>query len=207
MELATYQEFKGAKSEILEGKKYVEHREYCCEDGSRFYEITDDGMTEFWSTADTKKRCFEQPGRGETKRQEEIIESRQKILRRIYKLVYWFVSEMLEEEDAEEREAQKFKKQCEEESEKFQFRISAHDNNIGVLKSCIRDAHDVVEFFKEEQDVEEWQLAGINAMFDQCNKEKIVPYDLPTAIKGLLCLHIRCRHLCIEEAAKEGSSH
>lgn len=40
----------------------------------------------------------------------------------------------------------------------------------------------------KKNDIEEWQVAGINAMFDQCNKENIVPYDMPTAIKGLLCM-------------------
>ena len=49
-----------------------------------------------------------------------------------------------------------------------------------------QDKYEMVPIF--EYDIEEWQLAGINAMFDQCNKENIVPYDMPTAIKGLLCM-------------------
>ena len=40
----------------------------------------------------------------------------------------------------------------------------------------------------QKNDVEEWQLQGINAMFDSCNEENIVPYDLPWAIHGVLCM-------------------
>ena len=31
-------------------------------------------------------------------------------------------------------------------------------------------------------------MAGINAMFDQVNKEGIVPFDLPYAIEGILLI-------------------
>lgn len=36
-------------------------------------------------------------------------------------------------------------------------------------------------------------------MFDQCNEERIIPYDLPTAIKGLLCMHILCKPEAVAE--------
>jgi len=111
---------------------------------------------------------------------------------------------MFNEEDAEEREAAEFEKQCKEEPDKLQCRVSAHDNNARVMKDCMREARDVAEFLKNrENDIEEWQIAGINAMFDQCNVEKIVPYDLPTAIKGLLCMHILCKPLCIEAVTEK----
>ena len=41
---------------------------------------------------------------------------------------------------------------------------------------------------KNPEEIEEWQIAGINAMFDQANKEGIVPYDLPYAIEGILLI-------------------
>ena len=67
--------------------------------------------------------------------------------------------------------------------------ISTAENNARVMKSCMKEAREAAEFLRDEKnDVEEWQLAGINAMFDQCNKENMVPYDMPTAIKGLLCM-------------------
>ena len=67
--------------------------------------------------------------------------------------------------------------------------ISTAENNARVMKNCMKEAREAAEFLRDEKnDVEEWQLAGINAMFDQCNKENMVPYDMPTAIKGLLCM-------------------
>ena len=67
--------------------------------------------------------------------------------------------------------------------------ISTAENNTRVMKSCMKEAREAAEFLRDEKnDIEEWQLAGINAMFDQCNKESMVSYDMPTAIKGLLCM-------------------
>ncbi len=128
------------------------------------------------------------------KEKEKLSESRRIAIKRMYALVYWYVDEMLKEEDAEKREKEEFKKQLEAEPDKLQCRISAHDNNARVMKTCIREARDAIKFLiNSENDIEEWQISGINAMFDQCNIENIVPYDMPTAIKGLLCMHIvRC---------------
>lgn len=42
-----------------------------------------------------------------------------------------------------------------------------------------------------EQDVDEWMLSGITAMMDRANEMKIIPYDLPTSICGLLCAQYR----------------
>ena len=78
-----------------------------------------------------------------------MTESREKAIRRTKNLAYWFMGEMLKEEERGEKEK---------------------------------------EAFEKAKETGEWQLAGINAMFDQCNKENMVPYDMPTAIKGLLCM-------------------
>lgn len=195
MEKVTLKEYEAAKAAVLYGKEYEEisdmennviYKQYICKDGSgTFYERTEDGTTEFWSTKDSKSRLY--VDKVEEKR--EFSESRQKAIKRMYKLVYWFADEMFKEEDAEEREAAEFKKECETEPDKMQFRVSAHDNNARVMKDCMKEARDAAEFLKDrENDIEEWQIAGINAMCDQCNIEKIIPYDLPTAIKGLLCM-------------------
>ena len=203
MERVTLKEYEAAKAAVLHGKEYEEisnmennviHKQYVCKDGSgTFYERTEDGVTEFWSTKHSKSRLYVD------KAEKELSESRQKAIKRMYKLVYWFADEMLKEEDAAKREAAEFERQCKEEPDKPQFRVSAHVNNVKVMKDCMREARDAAEFLKNrENDIEEWQIAGINAMCDQCNVEKIIPYDLPTAIKGLLCMHILCKPLCIE---------
>lgn len=192
MEWDTNQEYEDAKAKIKEGKDNMEHATYHCADGNAFHETINDRITEFWSIVNSAKQHREQPERAERKGQEEISENRREAVRIMYKLVCWFKNEMFEEEDAEKREAAGFKKQYEEELEKMQFRVSAHRNNIGVLKRCIRETREAVKLLCDrENDVEEWQVAGINAMFGQCIMENIVPYNLPMAINGLLCMHIR----------------
>lgn len=211
MERVTFKEYEAAKAAVLYGKEYKEtsnmennviHKQYVCKDGSGiFYERTENGVTEFWSTEHSESRIYADKveDKPETEEKEELSENRKKAIKRMYKLVYWFADEMFKEEDAEEKEAAEFKRQCEAEPDKLQCRVSAHDNNARVMKDCMREARDAAEFLRNrENDVEEWQIAGINAMFDQCNTEKIVPYDLPTAIKGLLCMHILVKPLCLE---------
>lgn len=211
MERVTFKEYEAAKAAVLYGKEYEEtssmennviHKQYVCKDGSGiFYERTEDGVTEFWSTEHSESRIYidridEKPANEE---KEELSESRKKAIKRMYKLVYWFADEMLKYEDMEERERAEFERQSKEEPEKQIFMVSTSGNNAKVMKDCMREARDAAEFLKDrENDIEEWQLAGINGMFDQCNTEKIIPYDLPTAIKGLLCMHILCKPLCVE---------
>ena len=215
MEKATFKEYEAAKAAVLKGKKYKEtssmennviHKQYVCEDGSGiFYERTEEGVTEFWSTEYSKSRLYvdEVESRPAHEEKEEFSENRQKAIKRMYKLVYWFADEMFKEEDAEKIEAAEFERKCKEEPDKLQIRVSVHDNNAMVMKDRMREARDAAEFLRDkENDIEEWQIAGINAMFDQCNTEKIIPYDLPTAIKGLLCMHILCKPLCLEAVTK-----
>ena len=39
-----------------------------------------------------------------------------------------------------------------------------------------------------ENEVEDWQIAGINAMLDKVNESKTIPFDLPYAINGILLI-------------------
>lgn len=91
------------------------------------------------------------------------------------------------ERERGEKEKEAFEKA--KETGELVMMISTAENNARVMKSCMKEAREAAEFLRDEKnDIEEWQLAGINAMFDQCNKENMVPYDMPTAIKGLLCM-------------------
>ena len=116
-----------------------------------------------------------------------MTESREKAIRRTKNLAYWFMGEMLKEEERGEKEKEAFEKA--KETGELVIMISTAENNARVMKSCMKEAREAAEFLRDEKnDIEEWQLAGINAMFDQCSKENMVPYDMPTAIKGLLCM-------------------
>lgn len=114
-------------------------------------------------------------------------EQRKQVIKRLYALVYWFADEMLSEEEAEARDAAEFEREKAENPGVLTMRVSVHENNAGVMKHCMKAARDAANYLKnKENDIEDWQIAGINAMMDQCNKESIIPYDLPYAINGLL---------------------
>ena len=100
-----------------------------------------------------------------------MTENREKAIKRTKNLAYWFMGEMLKEEERGEKEKEAFEKA--KEAGELVVMISTAENNARVMKSCMKEAR---------------EAAGINAMFDQCNKENMVPYDMPTAIKGLLCM-------------------
>lgn len=205
MKRATFKEYEEAKLEIIRGKEYKEdanmdeyginRKTYFCEDGSTFWEVTENGITEFWSTVHSESRKYEQPEyKPVHEEKEELSESCQKAIKRIHKLVYWFADEMFKEEDRGKQIEAEFKRRCEAEPDKQIFIVNASENNVRVMKDCLRSARDAAEFLKnKDNDIEEWQLAAINAMFDKCNEERIVPYNLPEVIKGLLCMHILCK--------------
>ena len=149
MERVTFEEYEAAKAEVLYGKEYEEtssmennviHKQYVCKDGSGiFYERTENGVTEFWSTEYSKSRIYADKADEKV----ELSENRKKAVKRLYKLVYWFADEMLNEEDTEKREAAEFEEQRKKEPDKLQIRVSAHDNNARVMKDCIREARDI----------------------------------------------------------------
>ena len=201
MKKATFSEYQEAKAEVMkdgECREYVDTDEYgrlhktiCCEDGNNFYEVTENGITEFWSTKHSASRKYEEPQEAAQdaaeNKEDDYRERRKKVIKRLYALIYWFADEMLSEEEAEAREAAEFEREKAEKPGELLMRVSAHDHNASVMKDCMKAARDAANYLRDkENDVEDWQIAGINAMFDQCNKESIVPYDLPYAINGLL---------------------
>ena len=104
-----------------------------------------------------------------------MTENREKAIKRTKNLAYWFMGEMLKEEERGEKEKEAFEKA--KEAGELVVMISTAENNARVMKSCMKEAREAAEFLRDEKnDVEDWQLAGINAMFDQCNKENMVPY-------------------------------
>ena len=164
------------------------HKTICCEDGNNFYELTANGVTEFWSTKHSESRKYEEPQEvAQAEAEDGYIERRKQVIKRLYSLVYWFADEMLSEEEAEAREQAEFEREKAEKPGELIMRVSAHDNNARVMKHCMKAARDAANYLRnKENDVENWQIAGINAMLDQCDKEGIVAYDMPYAINGLL---------------------
>ena len=107
----------------------------------------------------------------------------------LYELSYYFSKEMRKEEKEQQERAEEIKKEAAKKGEPAIIVIVP--TNIKCMRKCLDETNAIIDYIKDDETrkyVEEWQLAGINAMFDQCNKENMVPYNMPTAIKGLLCM-------------------
>ena len=71
MKKATFSEYQEAKAGVMKGgecREYADideygrlHKTICCEDGNNFYEVTENGITEFWSTKHSASRKYEEP--------------------------------------------------------------------------------------------------------------------------------------------------
>lgn len=119
----------------------------------------------------------------------KLTENRERTIKRTKQLVYLFADFMLEEEEKGKKQRAEFEKAQAE--GKAVIMVSCAENNIRCMHDCMKAANEVVKFLKnEENEVEEWQLAAINAMYGTCNnveeRQVEIPFDLPYAIKGLL---------------------
>ena len=120
---------------------------------------------------------------------EEKIEKLKSTATRIQKLGFWFAGEMLDEEDQGRKNREQYEKEKAENPDKLVVMVDASENNVRCMKECLKSCRRSYQHIcKNKGDIEEWQIAGINAMFDQTNKEGIVPYDLPYAIEGILLI-------------------
>ena len=73
-----------------------------------------------------------------------------------------------------------------------QCMVLTAEGNANVMLDCIKELHRAVHILLDKQeDVDEWMLSGITAMMDRANEMKIIPFDLPTSICGLLCAQYR----------------
>lgn len=91
-----------------------------------------------------------------------------------------------------ELEADGFRLDDEEYTEAVNYarrKAESSGKDESYMKDCLKSCQRVHKYIqKNPEEIEEWQIAGINAMFDQANKEGIVPYDLPYAIEGVLLI-------------------
>lgn len=72
-----------------------------------------------------------------------MTESREKAIRRTKNLAYWFMGEMLKEEERGEKEKEAFEKA--KETGELVMMISTAENNARVMKSCMKEAREAAE--------------------------------------------------------------
>lgn len=111
----------------------------------------------------------------------------QLILKNVYKLNYWFTKEMFECEKEMKKEEELIK-QVEKRND-FAFVICVAEHNRDFMKDCLKDTATIIDFLRDKENVEyleEWQIKGVEAMFQQCKEDKCIPYELPGAIMAAL---------------------
>ena len=116
-------------------------------------------------------------------------EERGKVLKRIHRLTAWFAEEMLDQEEQGRKASEEFEKACAKEPEKQMLMVDCSTGNAECMKNCMKASVKAAKFIRDkENEVEDWQIAGINAMFDKVNESKTIPFDLPYAINGILLI-------------------
>ena len=108
--------------------------------------------------------------------------------------VFYFTEEYLKELEnkAKEDEAVAAMQANSSKDGPVQCMVLTAEGNANVMLDCIKELHRAVHILLDKQeDVDEWMLSGITAMMDRANEMKIIPYDLPTSICGLLCAQYR----------------
>lgn len=124
--------------------------------------------------------------------QEEKTENekeRCQVIKRINRLMAWFAEEMIDQEEESRRARAKFEKACAEEIGKRIMLVDCSSGNAECMKNCMKASVKAAKFIRDkENEVEDWQIAGINAMFDKVNESKTIPFDLPYAINGILLI-------------------
>lgn len=109
-----------------------------------------------------------------------LSEERVAVAKRLQRAVFYFTEEYLKELENKAKDGP------------VQCMVLTAEGNANVMLDCIKELHRAVHILLDKQeDVDEWMLSGITAMMDRANEMKIIPYDLPTSICGLLCAQYR----------------
>ena len=123
-----------------------------------------------------------------------LSEERVAVAKRLQRAVFYFTEEYLKELEnkAKEDEAVAAMQANSSKDGPVQCMVLTAEGNANVMLDCIKELHRAVHILLDKQeDVDEWMLSGITAMMDRANEMKIIPYDLPTSICGLLCAQYR----------------
>ena len=116
-------------------------------------------------------------------------EERRETAKRIQRFTYYYTKEYVHEMDNKKREDAAVKEMQEAETEGGEIKcmVLTAENNARVMMGCITDCIAAVDILVNmEEDVDDWMIAGINAMLDKVYESKTIPFDLPTSICGLL---------------------
>ena len=121
-------------------------------------------------------------------------EERRETAKRIQRLTYYYTEEYVREMDNKKREdaAVKEMQAAATEGGEIKCMVLTAENNARVVMGSITDCIAAVNILANmEEDVDDWMIAGINAMLDKVRVSRGIPFDLPTSICGLLGVQYR----------------
>ena len=116
-------------------------------------------------------------------------EERRETAKRIQRLAYFYTAEYVGQLDNKKREdaAVKEMQDAATEGGEIKCMVLTAENNARVAMGSITDCIAAVNILVNmEEDVDDWMIAGINAMLDKVRVTQGVPFDLSTAICGVL---------------------
>ena len=116
-------------------------------------------------------------------------EERRATAKRNQRPTYCYTKEYVHELDNKKREDAAVKKMQDAATEGGEIKcmVLTAENNARVMMGCITDCIAAVDILVNmEEDVDDWMIAGINAMLDKVWESHTIPFDLPTSICGVL---------------------
>ena len=108
-------------------------------------------------------------------------EERRETAKRIQRLAYFYTVDYVQEMDNKKREA------AATEGGEIKCMVLTAENNASVAMGSITDCIAAVNILVNmEEDVDDWMIAGTNATLDKVRVTRGIPFDLSTAICGVL---------------------
>ena len=127
---------------------------------------------------------------------EATKEARTGTATRIARLLYYYTRDYLNtlDEKAQEDAARKEMVEAYSSDGGTRVMICTAESNLKVALSCMRECVAAVDTLSHaEESVDDWMIAGIEAMIDKSNENNEFSFNLPTAICGVLGTEYRKR--------------
>lgn len=116
-----------------------------------------------------------------------LSEERKEVARRLQRITFYYTEEYVEDLAKKEKEDAAIKELEANPSGEIRCMALTAEHNAKVMMDCIKDLIRAVNILRDKnEEVDEWMLAGITAMLDKVAQLKVLPYDLPASVCGLL---------------------
>lgn len=116
-----------------------------------------------------------------------LSEERKEVARRLQRITFYYTEEYVEDLAKKEKEDAAIKELEANPSGEIRCMVLTAEHNAKVMMDCIKDLIRAVNILRDKnEEVDEWMLAGITAMLDKVAQLKVLPYDLPASVCGLL---------------------